>query len=136
MGEQWLQDWLKQAQNPFVMYGGGAMLLSACYVIWRVSRRIVWIGYFVFFAAIGFGLASVASLVLLRQLAPLPFLYTAAIGFAAFVSAVRSKVLKVVGAATVLIVCQTMGGYWVKAFPKESPKPAPPKSAKAIKRAA
>jgi len=121
MTESWFQDWLKQAQNPLVLYGGGALLATGCYLIWRISRRIVWIGFFVLFTLVGFGLASAISFATLGQLAPMPFLYTSAIGFAAFASAVRSKVMKVVGAAIVLITCQTMGSYWVKTFRAEPP---------------
>lgn len=110
----WIQEWLRSAQNPTVLAGGGALLLGAGYFVWRVSRRIVQIGFFLFFAAVGFALAAAASKVLNGQLAPIPILGAAGVGFGYFVSAVRSKVMKVVGAATILIVGHSLGSLWLK----------------------
>jgi len=64
------------------------------------------------FAAVGFGLAAAASVSLNGQLAPLPLLVSAAVGFGFFVSTVRSKIFRLVGAATVLVVGHTVGTIW------------------------
>lgn len=112
MPQNWIQDWIAHAQQPGVIYGGFGLLLGVGYLVWRICRTIVRIGFFLLFTAVGFGLAAAVSLGLNRQLAPLPLLMSAAVGFGFFVSAIRSKIMKVVGAATVLVVGQTLGSVW------------------------
>ena len=110
----WFRQWLSHATEPLVMYGTLGLGVGVGYVVWRICRTIVQIGYFCMFTAIGFVLASGGSLALNHSLAPFPVLGGAAISFGFFVSVVRSKVLKAVGAATALIVAHTVGTFWLK----------------------
>lgn len=95
------------------MYSALGLLVGGGYVVWRVCRTIVRVGFFCLFTAIGFGLATVASLALNHQLAPFPVLAGAAVSFGFFVSVIRSKILRAVGAATALVVAHTVGTFWL-----------------------
>ena len=114
MQQAWVQQWLSQAHHPGFFYGSAAVLLAVAYLAFRLSQTIVRIGYFVMFSAVGFCLASAASLSFSHEMAPLPLLITSGVAFGLFVCALRSKVLKVVGAATVLVITQTVGSAWMK----------------------
>lgn len=128
-----MDEWIRHAQNPGVLAGGGGLLLLVGYLVWRICRTVVRIGFFAMFTLVGFGIAAGASLALNGRLAPLPVLYSAAIGFGFFVSAIRSKVMKAVGAVTVLLVAQAMASMWIKqreplkaALSGKAPVPKPP----------
>lgn len=81
-------------------------------LVWRISRKIVQVGYLLAFCAVGFCAAATASVLLNGALAPLPVLGAAGIGFGLFASAVRKRIVRIVGAATVLIVGQTAGSFY------------------------
>jgi hypothetical protein len=114
MIDEWMKEWLSHATEPSVLYSSGALLLGVGYLVWRICRRLVRIGFFLFFSVIGFGIAAAASYSIYGQLAPFPLLASAGAGFGFFVAAVHSKVMKFVGAATVLVVGHTVGSFWMK----------------------
>jgi hypothetical protein len=114
MDSQALDHYWQTAQRPEVLYGVlGAFGVSA-YFVWRIARRIVQIGYFVLFSIMGTLLAAGAGFGLNGRLAPFPILAVVGLGFGIAASAVRSKIMKAVGAATVLVVGHGVGTYWPK----------------------
>jgi hypothetical protein len=90
----------------------GAIALLAL-IVFRVARRIVQLGYFALYFFIGFGIVYTASAWSIKSLTvPLSMPIIGGLAFAAVASAIRAKLMRIVGAVMLVALCSLAGKFW------------------------
>src|SRR4051812_35738258 len=103
-------------------YGSLGLVAVVFFIVWRVARRGMQLGYFIFFFAIGFVLVQVAGSPFKTDHlpVPLPIPVAGGLAFGAIATFIRAKVFKVVGAVAMLAIAGTASNLWSKAEPPDA----------------
>lgn len=89
------------------------------YLVWRVSRKIVRVGYYLFYVCIGAALTGTVLFLTSQPVQP-GALAIGGIGFSSLVMAIRSKVMRLIGGLTAIGVAITLGNFLGTAPPKHT----------------
>ncbi len=114
-----------QGLNPSVAgYGSVALIGLMLFVVFRVARRVVQLGYFVLYFFIGFGIVYSASAYATKSFeVPLSMPIIGGLAFSAVASAIRAKLMRIVSAAMMVALFSLGGKYWSQ-YAHESAKPS------------
>ena len=115
-------DELLHGMPPWTLAAAGAVILAAGFLVWRISRAIVRIGFFVLYAMLGFGLSYGASVMVMGKPAPVPLLASGAALFALAVVSIRSRIWKALTAIAVVAATYIVGKFWLDRAREAAPK--------------
>ncbi|MBI1757311.1 MAG: hypothetical protein HYR64_09425 [Fimbriimonas ginsengisoli] len=94
-------------------YAAGAALLALGYGLWRLCRKIVRLGFFVIYAAVGVGFTAALSTIAIGRPAPLPMLLGGGLVFSVAVMAIRSKIMRTVTTLALLVAGYFAARTWM-----------------------
>lgn len=123
-----------QGLSPSVAgYGSVALIAVTCLIVWRVARRIVQLGYFLLYFFLGFAVVYAASAYTTRSLqVPLSIPIIGGLTFSAVASAIRAKLMRIVGAVMMVALFSLVGKTWTQ-YTKQEATPSNAEKAQAAK---
>jgi len=101
---EWAQNWFRGLPPDAFAWVLIGLSVIAAWLLWRAARRVVKWGYFILYAAIGFGLQMVTQPLYSHVRVPLQYTIIGSLVFAGFCMAVRSRVMRVVGCVATIAI--------------------------------
>lgn len=110
-----IPDWAKSIDPSVGGYVGIAAMGVLGLVVFRVAKRIVALGYFMLYFFIGFAIGYGATVYATKSLSVPPTIpITSGLGFAVAASAIRAKLMRIVGAVMLVAVASLASQFWAR----------------------